>query len=205
MNEMAPKLKPSQREHYVNNKEFSLAVIDHARTLKLARAGTGLEPTASEYIGTCFLKICEGLSRKPNFIRYTYREEMVMDAVENCLKALGGFKADAVTRSGLPNAFAYFTQIAYFAFLRRIAIEKKQQDIKVLYMSHADISSFANFGDDGSSQYTGGESLVARVRSKVDSHQDPERVTKAKKPARKIARLSQKVVKSSLDMFFNRP
>ena len=43
-------------------------------------------PVVPDYIAECFLKICEGLSHKANFVRYTYREEMVMDAVENCLK-----------------------------------------------------------------------------------------------------------------------
>jgi len=164
------KIKPSQREHYVNNKEFSQSVVDYVKAAKAARKAKTEEPRVTEYIGTCFLKISEGLSRKPNFIRYTYREEMVMDAVENCIKAIHNYNVDAATRTGLPNAFAYFTQICYFAFLRRIAKEKKQQDIKVLYMEHAGIGAFANFDDeDGSTLHTGGESIIERIRTKVDS------------------------------------
>ena len=78
-----------------------------------------------DYIAKCFLKICEGLSHKSNFVRYTYREEMVMDAVENCLNAVGNYNIEAATRKGKPNAFGYFTQISWFAFIRRIKKEKK--------------------------------------------------------------------------------
>ena len=94
------------------------------------------------YVAQCFLRIAEGLSHKANFIRYTYREEMVMDAVENCLKAIGNYNLEAATRTGNPNAFAYFTQITWYAFLRRIAKEKKQQDIKMKYLSSSGLEEF---------------------------------------------------------------
>jgi len=67
---------------------------------------------------------------------------MVMDAVENCLKAIGNYNLDAATRTGNPNAFAYFTQITWYAFLRRIAKEKKQQDIKMKYLSSSGLEEF---------------------------------------------------------------
>ena len=67
---------------------------------------------------------------------------MVMDAVENCLKAIENYNLEAATRSGKPNAFAYFTQISWYAFLRRIAKEKKQQDIKFKYMSQSGVEAF---------------------------------------------------------------
>ena len=90
------------------------------------------------------MKICEGLSHKPNFVRYTYRDEMVMDGVENCLKAIYNYRIDASTRTGKPNAFSYFTQIAYFAFIRRIVKEKKQADIKFKFMEQANIEEFVS-------------------------------------------------------------
>ena len=71
------------KEHYVNNKEFSQAVVDYVNSVNKAREDDTFEPNITSYIGTCFLKISEGLSHKPNFYSYTYREEMVMDAVEN--------------------------------------------------------------------------------------------------------------------------
>ena len=175
--EPAKKIKPNQREHYVNNREFSKCIVEYVTSVKVAAIEAAEEPVPTEYIGLCLLKISEGLSRKQNFIRYTYREEMVMDGVENCLKAINNYNITVATRTGMPNAFAYFTQICYFAFLRRIAKEKKQQDIKALYIIHASIDSFANFSDEesggGSSGgqahlHTGGESIIERIRNKVE-------------------------------------
>ena len=134
-------MKPKEKPHYVNNRDFSNAVVEYCTTVKASK-DSGIErPIVTNYIATCFLKIAEGLSHKGNFVRYTYREEMVMDAVENCLKAIENYDIEAATRSGKPNAFAYFTQISWYAFLRRIQKEKKQQDIKMKYIAEADISN----------------------------------------------------------------
>ena len=116
--------------HYVNNSDFSTAVVEYVRSLEEAKKNNEELPIVPNYIAECFLKISEGLSHKANFIRYTYREEMVMDAVENCLKAIDNYNLEVATRTGKPNAFAYFTQIAWYAFLRRIQKEKKQLEIK---------------------------------------------------------------------------
>ena len=121
----------NQSVHYVNNAQFSQAVVDYCTQVQAAKLNNTQIPIVTNYIAQCFLKISEGLSHKHNFIRYTYREEMVMDAVENCLRAIENYNLEAATRSGNPNAFAYFTQIAWYAFLRRIAKEKKQQEIKL--------------------------------------------------------------------------
>ena len=135
-------MKPKDRPHYVNNAQFSAAVVEYVTTVSEAKEKEDKLPIVPDYIATCFLKIAEGLSHKSNFIRYTYREEMVMDAVENCLKAIENYNLEAATRSGKPNAFAYFTQISWYAFLRRIAKEKKQQDIKFKYMSQSGVEAF---------------------------------------------------------------
>ena len=154
--------------HYVNNAEFSQAVVDYVTTVREAKAKDEKLPIVTVYIASCFLRIAEGLSHKSNFIRYTYREEMVMDAVENCLKAIENYNLEAATRTGKPNAFAYFTQITWYAFLRRIAKEKKQQDIKFKYLSKADISVFLdnNLGDDMSQQVVG--AFVDTLRDRIE-------------------------------------
>ena len=155
------------KEHYVNNKEFSHAVVDYVNSVNEARAKDKTEPKITNYIGSCFLKIAEGLSHKPNFFSYTYREEMVMDAVENCIKAIMNYDIEKATRTGLPNAFAYFTQISYYAFLRRIAKEKKQQDIKERYIDYAGADAFADFDGDCDSEY-----IVDQVRQKSQHIRD---------------------------------
>ena len=137
-----------QSIHYVNNADFSSAVVDYVTEVRKAKAKNEQLPIVTDYIATCFLKIAEGLSHKSNFIRYTYREEMVMDAVENCLKAIENYNLETATRTGKPNAFAYFTQITWYAFLRRIAKEKKQQDIKLKYLTSSGLETFIEVEGD---------------------------------------------------------
>jgi len=129
--------------HYVNNADFSQAVVDYVRSVNEAKEKKyNRIPKVPDYVAQCFLRIAEGLSHKVNFIGYTYREEMVMDAVENCLKAISNYDIEAATRTGKPNAFAYFTQITWYAFLRRIAKEKKQQSIKTKYIANSGVEDF---------------------------------------------------------------
>jgi len=135
--------------HYVNNAQFSQAVVDYVGHLNECKKEETTLPKVPDYIAQCFLRIAQGLSHKANFIRYTYREEMVMDAVENCLKAICNYNLEAATRTGKPNAFAYFTQITWFAFLRRITKEKKQQEIKIKYLTRSGVDSFIDTGSEG--------------------------------------------------------
>ena len=121
-----------------------------------------------DYIARCFLKIAEGLSHKANFVRYTYREEMVMDAVENCLKAIENYNLEAATRTGRPNAFAYFTQISWYAFLRRIAKEKKQQDIKMKYINQSGIENFLDNELGDAQSATVAQAFVDQLRIRID-------------------------------------
>jgi hypothetical protein len=169
------KIKPKDKPHYVNNAQFSQAVVDYCTTVKEAKESGNGQPIIPDYIATCFLKICEGLSHKANFVRYTYREEMVMDAVENCLKAIQNYNIEAATRTGKPNAFAYFTQISWFAFLRRIEKEKKQQDIKMKYMEQSGIENFLDneLGDAQSNQ--GAAAFVDQLRFRIDEIKDKDK------------------------------
>jgi hypothetical protein len=97
---------------------------------------------------------------------------MVMDAVENCLKAVMNYNIEAATRTGNPNAFAYFTQICYYAFLRRIAKEKKQQDIKFKWIEKASLDDFMQAGLDGDSDT--GRYFVDQLRSRIDKVKDSD-------------------------------
>ena len=111
--------------HYVNNKEFTAAIIEHNRACVEAEELDDPKPRVSEYIGECIYKIATRLSTKPNFINYSYRDEMICDGIENTLQYINNFDGNKSQ-----NAFAYVTQIIYFAFLRRIHKEKKQAAIK---------------------------------------------------------------------------
>lgn len=157
--------EPKARPHYVDNKKFGKALEEYATVVNAAKAENKSIPIVPNYIAECFLKIAEGLSHKVNFIRYTYREEMVMDAVENCLRAITNYNPNAQTRTGTQNAFSYFTQICFFAFLRRIEKEKKQQDIKWKFIEQSGIEEFiANIqGDDTHSEQAFIDSLRERI------------------------------------------
>src|SRR6056300_879190 len=174
--------------HYVNNSDFSTAVVEYVRSLEEAKKNNEELPIVPNYIAECFLKISEGLSHKANFIRYTYREEMVMDAVENCLKAIENYDIEAATRSGKPNAFAYFTQISWYAFLRRIEKEKRQQDIKLKWLSQIDIQEFIEEGDNDTTKQI--QSYVDSLRERIDRVKDTDQAVKdfaeqQKKPRKK--------------------
>lgn len=158
-----------QSVHYVDNKRFSQAVVDYCTELSKAREERRNQlPIVPNYIAECFLKIAEGLSHKDNFIRYTYREEMVMDAVENCLRAIENYNVEAATRTGNPNAFAYFTQISWYAFLRRIAKEKKQQDVKMRYLSQSGIEHYILTDTDDIAAYQVIQSFVDQLKGRID-------------------------------------
>ena len=117
--------KTTKKEHYVNNKEFLLAMINYKKAVNKAKREKKPKPPVTDYIGSCFLKIANHLSYRPNFINYTFRDDMISDGIENCLQYLDNFNPKTSN-----NPFAYFTQIIYYAFVRRIQKEKKQVTIK---------------------------------------------------------------------------
>ena len=172
---MPEKIKPRDKPHYVNNRDFSYAVVDYVTQANAAKEAGTKNPVVPDYIAICFMKICEGLSHKPNFVRYTYRDEMVMDGVENCLKAIYNYRIDASTRTCKPNAFSYFTQIAYFAFIRRIVKEKKQADIKFKFMEQANIEEFVSAIDLNSPI---DQSFLDTLREKISRIQDTDKAVK---------------------------
>ena len=179
--------------HYVNNADFSQAVVDYVTSSNEAKNNNEKIPKVTNYIAQCFLRIAEGLSHKSNFIRYTYREEMVMDAVENCLKAINNYDIEAATRTGKPNAFAYFTQITWFAFLRRIAKEKKQQEVKMKYLASSGIENFImnENGDEVSKQVA--EFFVDTLKTRIDRVKSVDKEVKEYNKIEKKKRKSKNV------------
>ena len=122
--------------HYVNNKEFLEAIKQRKDLLREAEEAGAPVPQISNYLGECILKIANHLSYRPNFINYTYREEMISDGIENCLQYIDKFDPEKSK-----NPFAYFTQIIYYAFIRRITKEKKQQSIKEKLLKETNIEA----------------------------------------------------------------
>ena len=196
----------SKREsiHYVNNRDFSLAVVEYCKEISEAKSNGKEIPRVPNYIAQCFLKISEGLSHKSNFIRYTYREEMVMDAVENCLRAIENYNIEAATRTGAPNAFAYFTQISWYAFLRRIEKEKKQQEIKMRYLSQSGIEDYIVSGDLDPASQQSIQSFIDSLKDRIDKVKEKDTDIKdfAKKEKIRGKRMHTVIVDSDLTDFF---
>lgn len=119
--------------HYVDNKKFFEAMKEWKKAIAIAEDSGESAPPVPEYIGECFILIAERLSLRANFINYPFRDEMIGDAIENCLMYASNFDPEKST-----NPFSYFTQIIYYAFLRRIQKEKKQNYIKYRIVESAD-------------------------------------------------------------------
>ena len=124
------------RPHYVDNSALYLAMIEY-KALVNTNLENGLPPPRiSNYIGEAIMKISTHLAYKPNFSNYTFREEMISDGIENCLQYINNFDP---TKS--KNPFAYFTQIIFFAFIRRIQKEKKYLYTKYAAIGRANITN----------------------------------------------------------------
>ena len=116
------KVKAKRRKdrlHYVDNEKFFVAICEHLDKVKEAKAKNEPLPQVSDYIGICIMKIANKLANRPNFANYPFREEMIADAVENCLMYLNNFDPEKSK-----NPFAYYTQISWYAFVRRIDKEQ---------------------------------------------------------------------------------
>lgn len=125
---------PKSKNHYVNNADLLAAMIEYKKALKKAKKNGEPAPRVPEYIGTCLYKIAEHLSYKPNFIGYTFREDMIGDALLNCLEYIHNFDPEKSK-----NPFAYFTQIMYYAFIRRLDREKKNQVLKFKALENSEL------------------------------------------------------------------
>jgi len=162
--------------HYVDNKKF-LEALNEYRAQVLEAKEKGLEkPIVSRYLGECFIKISTHLSYKANFINYTFKDDMISDGIENCLTAVEKFDP---ARSS--NPFAYYTQIMYFAFIRRIQKEKKQTATKYKMLENIDIDQIVTQSEDNHEMVN---HLLEMVRRQSDLI-DPDRKTIKGKPGRK--------------------
>ena len=136
-------------EHYVNNKQLLEALIVYRAKVAHAKENDLPKPRITNYLGECFLKIATHLSYKPNFVNYMFREDMISDGIENCVRYIKNFDPEKSR-----NPFAYFTQIIHYAFLRRIQKEKRQMDIRSKIIERSGFDEvFSADGDYNTSDY----------------------------------------------------
>ena len=141
-------MKKKVTQHYVDNKKFLEAMVIYRDKVNSAKENNRKKPDVTNYIGECFLKIANHLSYRPNFINYTYRDDMISDGIENCLQYMNNFDPNKST-----NPFAYFTQIIYYAFIRRIQKEKKQTLVKQKMIQNAGVENIMDQLEGDDSQY----------------------------------------------------
>jgi DNA-directed RNA polymerase specialized sigma subunit len=132
---MAKRKSKVNKAHYVDNAKFLEAMIEYKGEYNKAKENNKELPQISEYLGSVFLKIAQRLSFRPNFINYAFKNDMISDGIENCLHYIHNFNPEKSN-----NPFAYFTQIIYYAFIRRIQKEKKQLYIKYKSMQNYEIA-----------------------------------------------------------------
>lgn len=153
-------------EYYVNNKDFLEAITVFKNKVREAQEQDKARPRIPHYIGDCFLKIATHLSYKPNFVNYTFREDMISDGVENCVQYINNFDPEKSK-----NPFAYFTQIIYYAFLRRIQKEKRQMDIKQKILEKTGFEHVMHtddYGNDMNSSYAAMGSIKENVEIRMN-------------------------------------
>jgi len=166
-----------KKNEYINNKDFYKAMVDWKKLVIEAEDADEPRPPVSEYIGKCFMDIAEHLSYKPNFMNYPYKEEMIGDGIENCLMYCHNFNPEKSK-----NPFSYFTQIIYYAFLRRIEREKKQSYIKYKCLQMNDTEGF--FRKYYSNNYFESESQAVKSIFNL-SENDIDKFTVKKKKRKK--------------------
>lgn len=164
--------------HYIDNKAFLAALLEHRTLVEAAKAAGQEPPPISNYLGDCFIKIARHLSYKSNFINYSYRDEMISDAIENCLAVVNNFDPNKSK-----NPFAYFTQITFFAFIRRIQREKKQMQTKFRFIDQLDISQMVTQEhDNGEFQ----NQFLEYLKTQMDSYEYEKVVSTITKKTEKI-------------------
>ena len=159
--------------HYVDNKKFHEAMVEYKEQQREAEETGEEKPMVSNYIGSCFLKIANGLSYRPNFINYTYRQEMISDGIENCLQYIHNFDPEKSK-----NPFSYFTQIIYYAFIRRIQKEKKQSHVKHRMIEKQEFVPYVTMPGDSTNYSVGGFDVNIMVPDEAVYKPKKKEVTK---------------------------
>jgi DNA-directed RNA polymerase specialized sigma24 family protein len=155
--------KKEESRHYIDNKQFLAALVEYKKEVNAAKENNQERPQCPDYIGDCFIKIANHLAYKSNFINYSFREDMILDAIENCLIYMDNFDPKKSS-----NPFAYFTQITYYAFLRRIQKEKKHLQTKYRYIESLDIEGLIRQAHDEGSYDNG---FIKYLKQQADAAQ----------------------------------
>jgi DNA-directed RNA polymerase specialized sigma24 family protein len=168
-------MKPDN--HYVNNKEMLECIIEYNQKLKHAIDTNSTVPRIPEYFGECILKIATHLFHRPNFINYTYKDDMISDGIENALSCIKSFDTEKYS-----NPFSYFTQVIYFAFLRRISKEQRHRELKIKVLQNVDYETYALDIQDADDEHKNAFIEFLREHQPTESMNIVEEKVLVKKP-----------------------
>lgn len=152
-----------KKEYFIDNKKLNSELRVY-RDLCRSEKEKGLEkPRIPNYIGKSFMDIATHLAMRPNFSNYIFKEDMIMDAVENMIVCVSNYDPDRST-----SALSYYTQVCWYAFLRRIAKEKRQIEIFDKIVTRSNFDTF--FDGDGQGLSADYNSIVDVVAQKTRGH-----------------------------------
>ncbi|MFN4975285.1 MAG: hypothetical protein ACK5GV_08580 [Bacteroidota bacterium] len=178
----------TKKENYVDNNKLLESMLEY-----LAQRKVESKARVSDYIGECIQSIASGLANKPNFINYPFRDEMISDGIENSLKYIKNFDPDKSS-----NPFAYFTQIIYYAFVRRIKKEKTHLYAKYKLINQKIIHDYQDVENLNVTKY-GSEYSDANMHEFIVKFEAAQEDKK-----QKIKKYTKTSKKSSFDDIFNK-
>lgn len=168
-------MSKEKNAHYIDNKKFFAEIKEWKILWDQAVLDGAPKPQCTNYLGECFVKISNHLAYKSNFVNYTFRDEMILDGIENCLRYADRFNPEKSN-----NPFAYFTQITYYSFIRRIKKEARQTETKLNYLASIDLQQLLDEieGDSGNYEY------LKWVQEQIDSNaKDKKEISKVSETA----------------------
>lgn len=160
--------------NYINNKDFYELLKQYKAACKEAEKNELPTPRITEEIGQSFMMIATKLASKANFSGYTYKDEMISDALENCIVAVHNFDPEKSK-----NPFAYFTQIVWYAFLRRIEKEKKQTYVKYKSLEQLVVDSDL-LEEEGGNGYSNFDIANEKMKPIIDKFESTTKTAKEK-------------------------
>lgn len=143
---MSTEAKPRKKRNYVSKKSFAKLVIEHNEAVSRAVSRGETPPQISKELSEIFMKIAQRLATKKQFRGYSYIEDMIADGYEDCLRRIYNFNPEMSSY-----VFAYFTQIIWNAFIRKIKNEKKLLQTTIALTEHYStygITHDKQIGDD---------------------------------------------------------
>lgn len=163
---------------YINKDRLYAEFVKHKKRTEEARKAGKEDPRLPDYIGKCFIDLADGLGRRDNFSKYSYLDEMKADGIENCIMAANNFDPERSEQ----NPFGYFSKIIWWAFLRRIDKEKKQNYIKYKSMQNLIVDGGMLLGDGEAVSDVVMDNIISDFEGKKSKKEKLEKATKSKKP-----------------------